>query len=116
MSTNELPPRPWVMECGHTTTGVQNLPDGSKRPACVICVRSGKDGDPAVTMREVMPDLEGRRMRCSYGMRHNGVCQPNRHMAVARQSERDSDLRASFFEYRPDDEFDRYYCGCWGYD
>jgi hypothetical protein len=50
------------------------------------------------TMIVESPNLEGRKARC------NG------------QAEVDSSLDLAFFEYLPDKEFDRYYCGCRGWD
>jgi hypothetical protein len=45
------------------------------------------------------PNLKGRKAICSYG--HNVV---------------DSDGALAFFRYKPDKEYDDYYCGCYGWD
>ena len=62
------------------------------------------------------PDLSGRRARCiDYGRplgRRNecddcsGTC----------THERDSSVNSAFFSYKPDSEFDTFYCGCFGWD
>ncbi len=100
------------MECGHTAQAI----DGEGNPACVIClgVHSG-----ATVVDESPPDLEGRRARCSYyGRTPTGR---NHGSRTCRRGERcmcevDSDPSLAFFEHKPDEDYDRYYCGCWGWD
>jgi hypothetical protein len=46
------------------------------------------------------PNLEGRKAQCGLGC----------------GAEEDSNPELPFFEYLPDREFDRYYCGCMGWD
>lgn len=79
----------FMMECGHASNAT--FKGG---PACAICgcttplcEVSGSDG------------LEGRRARCSDCSR-----------------ETDSRWELPFFEHRSEQPFDRYYCGCRGWD
>ena len=84
------------MKCGHTAQGIYRK---TGKPICVICAGFKKGYDEPV---EVLPDLTGRVARCSYYRRcHNEV---------------PSDYGLAFFTYRPDKEFDEYYCGCYGWD
>lgn len=94
MTTREAPP---MMQCGHAANS--HRPDGS--PACVICIRTGEPGDPAV-MVAVTPDLTGRKARCSYF----STC----------KSETISSTKLAFFEHRPAKPHDNYYCGCMGWE
>jgi len=86
---NDIPP---IMECGHAANAI----DGQGEPVCVICalIRDGwnRVADP-------QPDLSGRQARCAMC----GKVAP-------------SDSGLAFFEYRPDEELDLYYCGCGGWD
>ena len=92
------PHDPPLMECGHTA----NACDGEGLPVCVICFGI-VDGAKTVVER---PSLDGRTMICSYRHGRGGkVHEPT-----------PSKWGAAFFEYRPDDEHDRFYCGCWGWD
>lgn len=106
-----------MMRCGHRANGVRNLPDGTRRPACVICVGIAGDDDWS-TVDDVPPDLSGRTARCSYyastprarsreGPCGRGTC----------RCERPSDADGlAFFSHRPDRAHDEFYCGCWGWD
>jgi len=86
-----------MMECGHNAMSV----DSEGNPACAICV--GIDPGARIVAK-VQPDLTGRRCRCEY---YGYKC----------RSEADSEVKKNqFFEYQPDQEFDRYYCGCYGWD
>lgn len=92
-----------LMECGHSAQGV----DDNGNPVCVVCVGI----DPGARMVHTdPPDLSSRLMRCSYLRGQNG--QP----CDARTNPRPSDTRAAFFAHKPDQEFDEFYCGCWGWD
>ena len=84
------------MKCGHVAQGI-DMNTGA--PVCVICAGI-RDGSIEVE-REVSgtDSLQGRRAKCSYG-----------------DSIVDSSWELPFFEYLPNKEFDRYYCGCWGWD
>lgn len=60
------------------------------KPACAICMCE----EIAKT-----PDLTGRFAKCPF-------C----------GHETESNINLPFFEYRPNDEYDRYYDGCFGWD
>ena len=76
-----------IMKCGCSSFGITvNGVPGCGVHACT---------EPMDTA----PDLTNRRMRCSYG-----------------GNEKPSNPKAAFFEYCPSEDFDRYYCGCYGWD
>lgn len=81
-----------VMKCGH----VSQATDQHGNPACVICI--GVDSGATQIEKEV-PALTGRKARCSY-------C----------KNERPSSYDLAFFEHKPKQEHDKYYCGCFGWD
>jgi hypothetical protein len=90
-----------MMDCGHSENGVC-VSQGEEEydppiPCCVIC--------DCVLISEDQPELYGRRAKCSYNNPY-GKC----------KSEITSSLELAFFEHQPDQEYDRYYCGCWGWD
>ena len=76
-----------LMACGHVANAVTY--DG--KPCCVIC------GCYTVALTEC--DLAGRKAKCS-------CC----------GKVVDSKESLPFFEYRPEKEYDSFYCGCWGWD
>jgi len=84
------------MKCGHTANAVKE----NGKPVCVICAGITPDAE---IISEEIPDLTDRKARCTYygGKYH---------------SEALSKLRLPFFEYKPDNEFDEYYCGCFGWN
>lgn len=86
-------PKPYevIMECGHAANATCK-----GEPICVICTGI----HPGAKTIAKTPDLTGRTARCSYGG-HADV--PSR-------------LNLAFFEYLPGQEFDRYYCGCYGWN
>lgn len=80
----------YLMKCGHVANGWAK----NRNPACAICgcidvVKECKDNE----------GLEGRKAKC-------GEC----------GSMVSSSWNLPFFEYKPDKEYDTYYCGCWGWD
>ena len=75
-----------LMECGHSANAIYN-----NKPRCVIC-----DCD---TKAKTIPNLEGRKARCN----ECGIII-------------DSSINLPFFKYKPECEFDDYYCGCEGWD
>jgi hypothetical protein len=79
-----------LMKCGHAANATC---DG--KPACAICA--------CTEVADTIPDLTGRKARCGYYGTH---C----------HSETPSSMKLPFFEYRPDKEYDTYYCGCYGWD
>ena len=75
-----------LMACGHVTT--TRTPDG--KHYCVIC-----DCEKA-SFAEA--NLFGRKAKCYCGN-------------IA-----DSDISLAHFKYKPNEQFDSYYCGCGGWD
>lgn len=110
-----------MMGCGH----VANAMDGDGKPVCVICVGI----DPRATI-EVTEDqfsaLLGRRARCdyygqastrSYSCNHAAETGCSRDACTCElASTRGLTGELAFFDHRPDDEFDRFYCGCKGWE
>lgn len=102
-----------LMKCGHTANGI----DKDGKPVCVICfgIRPG-----AIEIDETPPDLTNRRARCTYygsvpsGRNHESNYGCKRGECCL--CERPSIEKLPFFEHCPDQEFDRFYCGCWGWD
>lgn len=94
-----------MMKCGHAA----NATNTSGKPCCAICaVKPGYD-EPA----EV--DLSNRRAKCQYRTRKMvGTI----HSLAGHSPEGvPSDTPGlAFFEHRPGEKFDRYYCGCHGWD
>lgn len=81
----------YMMTCGHVSNGTRN--DG--KPVCAIC------GCAQVVKPVEAPTegLEGRRARCS-------DC----------GTTTESKWTLPFFKYQPEQDTDRYYCGCYGWD
>lgn len=79
-----------LMKCGHTANAETN-----GKPCCLICAPK-KEAFEVITN---LPDLTGRKAKCTDC--DNIV---------------DSNWNLPFFEYRPNEEYDRFYCGCYGWD
>lgn len=92
-----------LMKCGHVAAAT----DQSGKPVCPMCfgiVEGADTVDREVSGKE---GLEGRRADCVYKKAKPGnTC----------GGKVDSSWELPFFEYRPGQETDRYYCGCWGWD
>jgi hypothetical protein len=103
------PADPPMMGCGHAANGVKGrLSDPDAKPCCVICAGLHPGADVIVEK----PDLSGRMARCTYYGTY-----PRPLGGRQCQSERPSDSPGlAFFEHQPDKPFDRYFCGCWGFD
>lgn len=80
------------MKCGHTANAV----DQFGNPVCVICHGITRE---ALEVADELPNLEGRTAKCDY-------C----------NNTSPSNFDLPFFEYRPNDKYDHYYCGCFGWD
>lgn len=78
-----------MMKCGHSANAVFN-----DKPCCAICAPSPDAYEVVET-----PDVTGRKAKCS-------DC----------DYVRDSSVDLPFFEYRPDEEYDKFYCGCMGWE
>lgn len=79
-----------MMKCGHTANAV-SIRDGQKIPYCIIC--------GCATIEPNKPVLTGRKAKCIW-------C----------DQIRESDDHLPYFEYKPNSDFDSYYCGCGGWD
>ena len=80
-----------LMSCGCAAQGTLTRPG---QPALVGCLIHD-----CTDVATAEPDLTGRKARCSYG-----------------GAEVASSTRLAFFEHRPNEPFDKYYCGCFGWD
>ena len=90
-----------LMKCGHTANATQ--PDG--QPSCAICAGIHPD---AYVIEDRPVELRGRRSRCTY---YHNVGRKGKKC----KDECDSSLALPFFTHQPDNEFDKHYCGCWGW-
>lgn len=81
-----------LMKCGHVAHGR----DINGNPVCPICVGSTPD---AKIVENNLPSLDGRIAECRY-------C----------SNKEQSSFDLAFFEYRPSQKTDIYYCGCFGWD
>lgn len=98
-----------IMQCGHAP----NAKNSEGDPVCVICVGihpgwNLEDKNP--------PSFSGREACCAYaspgkyGPSWKGETRGGRHCVQP------SNSSLPFFESRPNDEFDYFYCGCFGWD
>ena len=83
-----------MMNCGHAANATHSK---TGQPVCAICSGLTPDADIVVAT----PDLTGR----------SAVCGIVTCLAAAPSS-----VELAFFEYRPRQEYDTYYCGCRGWD
>jgi hypothetical protein len=111
---------PPLMKCGHAANSEHILHDGTRRPSCVICygIHSGAD-----QIDETPPSLEGRIAHCSYRS-----CNTNRYgkgrttpdygeyFDASGRACAKSSIDLPFFEHKPNEPHDVYYCGCFGWD
>ena len=111
-----------LMKCGHAAN-VINTQTGE--PCCTIC-----HGDPkADQIEKNTPDLTNRRARCChYGQKSgiSGKCSPimgafghpelRTKPNTICQAEISSNLNLPFFEYKPKEDYDMFYCGCHGWE
>ena len=88
----------YLMKCGHIALGTK---DG--KPVCPICYGINSGAEEVVQVidetKEPTKGLEGRYARCN----DCGKLTPSR-------------WNLPFFEYRPNEEYDSYYDGCYGWD
>jgi hypothetical protein len=80
-----------IMACGCAAQGTKTV--GDQDVAC--CVVHNCD-----IAADVQPDLTDRKAVCTY----------SGHRPI------DSRFNLAYFVYRPDQETDQYYCGCYGWD
>lgn len=105
-----------IMTCGHAANGIchrlNNVDFPAPVHACVIC--------DCVDINATAPNLTGRLAKCAYYMKETRKCECNacdkngsRFCKCMRPSDAE---RLAFFEHRPMAEFDKFYCGCHGWD
>lgn len=87
-----------LMKCGHIANGYKKNEENKLEPYCIIC-------DCGEIEKEVhgTEGLENRQAICT---QHKG----------ASNNPVPSNWELPFFEYRPNEKYDKYYCGCWGWD
>ena len=79
------------MKCGHVSRGKDR--DGN-----AICVMCYPKPESLIIVKE-MPSLIGRKAKCNYCGKIV-----------------DSEYNLPFFEYKKEEEYDMYYCGCRGWN
>jgi hypothetical protein len=79
-----------MMKCGHAANATHK-----DQPCCAICIGINEGWNEIADD----PDLTDRHAKCS-------ICGQVKH----------SIENLAFFEYRPNEEFDLFYCGCRGWD
>ena len=87
-----------ILACGHAANAVKTATKGVKHdpiPCCAIC--------SVTELAKEQPSLAGRTAKCAY----KRVC----------KSEQPSDPeKLAFFEHKPNEPYDVFYCGCQGWD
>jgi len=98
-----------LLACGHVAESTSR--DG--QPTCPICFGIDAGADTVIPT----PDLIGRKARCAYygKLPRKNECDVCRTGSPC-QCERPSSLDLAFFEYKPEAEYDEFYCGCHGWD
>ena len=77
----------YLMKCGH----VANSETTDGKPFCVVC--------GCYDLADNQPILRNRKAKCYW-------C----------EKEVESSFNLPFFKFRPEQEYDSYYCGCGGWD
>jgi hypothetical protein len=109
-----------MMECGHAANAVCNAKSGVKYdppiPSCVIC--------SCIEIAKTPPSLNRRKAKCDYfgrtwgrnsGPIYGGSKECSRTNGCGCIVDSDSET-LPFFEHRPNKDFDKFYCGCHGWD
>jgi len=102
-----------MMKCGHRAQAVLAA---TQEPVCAVC-----STPEARIVDDTEPDLTGRQAICSYAGRGN-PSPDGTHRGGGQYAGQDypnarpSTDHLAFFEHRPDEPYDRFYCGCWGWD
>lgn len=107
-----------ILKCGHAANAEKILADGTKIPSCVIC--------DCTEESEIQPLLENRMAKCGHfglpvSRRNNETKYPklltkNALGETCCGSIVSSNNNLPFFQYRPDKEYDEFYCGCQSWD
>lgn len=98
-----------ILKCGcNAMAQHNNAHDGLEagHPTCIVhsCCEIAQD-----------PDLTGRRMRCAYygNTTYKNECRSCKGVC---SHESESSLNTPFFQYKPEQDFDEFYCGCRSWD
>ena len=78
-----------LMKCGHTANAIFK-----DRPCCIICAPNKN----AFEINKDKNSLKGRKSKCIY-------CEKTKN----------SSWNLPFFKYLPNERYDEYYCGCYGW-
>lgn len=89
----------YLLKCGHVSNAERINDNGTKTPWCVIC----NCGEIVKTVED-NEGLKDRKAKCSH---HKFGCDGGI---------TDSKWNLPFFEYKPTELYDSYYCGCWGWE
>lgn len=123
---------PVLMQCGCVA---QARDTKTGKPVCVVHFGLDAGADQPVSL---VPDLTGREARCSYGHHPRGTvpsrldlaffeyrgpgspaateqCKKCGYLKMAHDEGRTQQGKCEFEPHGPY-EFDKYYCGCWGWD
>lgn len=88
----------FIMKCGHTDNSTWQR--GKEQvPYCVICSCDEIERE----IKSPFDGLEGRMAICG------------QHKDISEKSIVPSRWDLPFFKYRPQEPYDAYYCGCWGW-
>jgi hypothetical protein len=102
-----------MMQCGHAANAISS--DGT--PVCAICINN-----PGARTIDTTRNLTDRTAICSYTWRTDGAHTPadNRRVREHGYQYTDGPVPSSsslpFFQHRPGEVRDLYYCGCFGWD
>ena len=109
---------PVMMKCGCASSSVRTMTNGVKHdpmPSCMV--------HDCLEVAERPPDLSARKARCAY---HGSTLTPRRYRnnecnyggckAGKCTCEQPSSAKLPFFEHKPSENFDKFYCGCHGWD
>lgn len=84
-----------MMKCG-CNSNATTVRNGKTIPCCAICCGIKEGWDEVDTNA---PSLDGRKAKC-----------------FSCDRVVDSSLKLAFFRACPNEPFDQFYCGCWGWD
>ena len=105
-----------MMKCGCAAQGVRTATKGVKHepplPACLI--------HDCIEVADAAPNLDGRTARCTYRSCKTHLAKyRDTHYGELRADGRSyapSALKLPFFQSKPTEEYDEYFCGCMGWD
>jgi hypothetical protein len=108
-----------MMACGCASQGVRTATKGVAHdpiPSCLI--------HDCIEVATNPPDLSARLARCTYYGRRTSLnarhsrneCNYGQDKAAVCTCEQPSSPKLPFFESKPSEQFDKFYCGCMGWD